>query len=228
MHSLSDFITAHEDHPAGTERFTLASDHLLGVRLAGDDVWTKRGAMVAYDGVVEFARRGLLERGVGNLVKRALGGEGGGLVRASGAGRLFLADGGKRIALLRLASDAIVVNGNDVLAFETSVQDTITMMRRIAGLVSGGLFNIRLEGTGIIAITTHHRPLVLRVRPGRPIVTDPHATVAWSGSLAPSLRADLTVGTLIGRGSGEALQMVFDGDGIVLVQPAEEVSLQHR
>jgi uncharacterized protein (AIM24 family) len=85
---------------------------------------------------------------------------------------------------------------------------------------------VKLEGTGMIAFTCHHDPLTLRVTPGAPVVTDPNATVAWSGSLAPEFKADVSLKTFFGRGSGESIQMLFKGDGFVVVQPYEEVYFQ--
>ncbi|GIW75417.1 MAG: hypothetical protein KatS3mg104_0480 [Phycisphaerae bacterium] len=57
--------------------------------------------------------------------------------------------------------------------------------------------------------------------------TDPNATIAWSGNLMPKFRTDVSLKTFLGRGSGESLQMVFNGDGFVVVQPYEEVYLQN-
>lgn len=100
------------------------------------------------------------------------------------------------------------------------------MMRRVAAMVSGGLFNVRFEGTGMLAITTHYDPVTLRVQPGQPVFTDPNATIAWSGNLAPEFKTDISLKTFFGRGSGESIQMMFNGDGFVVVQPYEEVAFQ--
>jgi uncharacterized protein (AIM24 family) len=54
------------------------------------------------------------------------------------------------------------------------------------------------------------------------VFTDPNATVAWSGGLTPTFKADVGLKTFFGRGSGESFQMRFDGDGFVVVQPYEE------
>jgi uncharacterized protein (AIM24 family) len=89
-------------------------------------------------------------------------------------------------------------------------------------MVSSGLFNVRLQGPGMIAITTHFEPLTLMVKPGFPVRTDPNATTAWSGSLAPTFKTDVSLRTFVGRGSGESIQMEFSGDGFVVVQPFEE------
>ena len=85
-------------------------------------------------------------------------------------------------------------------------------MRKVGAMVAGGLFNVRLQGNGLIAITTHYEPITLTVSPGQPVFTDPNATVAWSGSLTPEFKTDIQLKTLIGRGSGESIQMRFEGD----------------
>ena len=58
-----------------------------------------------------------------------------------------------------------------------------------------------------------------------PVFTDPNATVAWSGNLMPEFKTDVSLKTFLGRGSGESLQMAFQGDGFVIVQPYEELPI---
>jgi uncharacterized protein (AIM24 family) len=129
--------------------------------------------------------------------------------------------------LLRLAGETFFANGNDVLAYQDGVQTQITMMRRMSAMLAGGLFNIRLSGSGVVAITSHYEPLTLPVtRAGGPVYTDPNATVAWSGSLSPDFVSNVTLGTFFGRGSGEAFRMKFEGEGWVVVQPYEEITMQ--
>lgn len=98
-------------------------------------------------------------------------------------------------------------------------------MRKMAGMMAGGLFNVMLDGKGKVAITTHFEPLTLIVKPGETVYTDPNATVAWSGNLKPEFVTDITFRTLIGRGSNESIQMAFSGEGFVIIQPFEEVYL---
>jgi len=168
----------------------------------------------------------MMEHGLGTMLKKAFTGEGARLTKAEGAGKVYLADAGKKITILALANESIFVNGNDVLAFEPSLKFNITMMRKIAAMVSGGLFNVRFEGSGMLAITTHYDPITLRVTPGRPVFTDPNATIAWSGTLTPEFKTDVSLKTFFGRGSGESFQMMFNGDGFVVVQPYEEIAMQ--
>lgn len=228
IQTLQDFLAQSKEKDASGEAFELESPHMLEVRLDGH-VWAKAGAMVARKGAVKFTRQGVLEQGLGNLLKKAVSGEGMQLMKIEGQGRVYLADAGKRITLLRLAGESIFVNGNDVLAVESGIESRITMMRKVAGMLSGGLFNVRLSGHGIVAITSHYEPLTLPVNAQTgPVFTDPNATVAWSGGLTPEIITDISFGTLLGRGSGESIQLRFAGEGWVVVQPYEEVALAPR
>lgn len=223
-YSLEEFVakTSQQDLNQGT--FELESERMLEVNLDGL-VWMKMGAMVSYLGQIKFTREGMLEHGIGNLLKKAVSGEGARLSKAEGRGKMYLADSGKKISIIQLDGEAICVNGNDILAFESTVKNEIRMMRRVAGMVAGGLFNYRLSGQGLIAITSHYDPMTLRVSPGNPVFTDPNATIAWSANLNPDFKTDISFKTFLGRGSGESFQMKFEGDGFVVVQPYEEVYL---
>ena len=221
-YTLRDFLakTAEADRPGDV--FELESSKMLEVKVRAR-IWSKLGAMVAYKGNLSFTREGMLEGGVMRALMRAVTREMSPLAKIEGQGVCYLADQGKEITILRLQGDAINVNGNDLLAFEDTVRYDITMHRRIAGMTSGGLFSVRLQGNGMVAILSHGDPLTLRVTPNEPIYTDPNATVAWSEHLQPQLRVDMNLRTIFGRGGGETLQMVFQGDGFVVVQPYEEI-----
>jgi uncharacterized protein (AIM24 family) len=225
-YSIEEFVSKSAQVDKDQGLFELETERLLEINLNGM-IWTKTGSMVAYLGAIKFEREGFLEQGIGNFFKKALTGEGAKLTKATGQGKLYLADSGKKVTILNLAGEALCVNGNDVLAFEQSLTFDIRMLKKVAAMLSGGLFNVRLEGTGMLAITTHYDPLTLRVSPGRPVFTDPNATIAWSGNLSPEFKTDVSLKTFIGRGSGESMQMKFEGDGFVVVQPYEEVYMQH-
>ncbi|QEG38845.1 AIM24 family protein [Roseimaritima ulvae] len=225
-YTLEEFVTSNQQDAAKTDYFQLENDRMLEVNLNGE-VWTKTGSMVAYVGQIKFEREKILERGIGNLLKKTVTGEGARLTRAIGQGRLYLADEGKTIQILKLENQSIYVNGNDLLAFEPTLSWDIKMMRKMAALMSGGLFNVLVQGTGLVAITSHFEPLALMVRPGQPVRTDPNATICWSGNLQPEFKTDVSLKTFFGRGSGESIQMEFNGDGFVVIQPYEEVVFQN-
>ncbi|MCY7612461.1 AIM24 family protein, partial [Bacillus safensis] len=58
-------------------------------------------------------REGVFEHGVSKMFKKMLSGEGTSLMKATGDGKLYVADQGKKISILRLAQgESIFVNGN--------------------------------------------------------------------------------------------------------------------
>ncbi|MEK4668173.1 AIM24 family protein [Niallia sp. FSL R7-0271] len=221
-YSLEEFVEKTEQQDKGEGLFELETQRMLEVNLE-EMVWAKAGSMVSYMGNIKFTREGILEHGLGKMFKKALTGEGASLMKAEGQGKLYLADQGKKITILHLNGESIFVNGNDLLAFEPTVKWDIKLMRKVAGMLSGGLFNIHLSGRGMIAITSHYEPLTLKVTPAKPVFTDPNATVAWSGNLQPEFVTDVSLKTFFGRGSGESIQMKFSGEGFVVIQPFEEV-----
>ncbi len=221
-YSIQSFIDETRQDDAKNDFFQIEKPHMLELNLNNQTVMLKKGAMVAYEGNVSFKREGMLSKGVGNLLKKAVSGEGTTMMLTSGTGKVYVADFAKRIRVLYLENEAINVNGNDVLAHEQSVKSDVKMMKSVAGMIGGGLFQVRLEGTGHIAVTTHGEPLTLVVEPGKPVFTDPNATVAWSGNLKPEVKTDISLKTFIGRGSGESIQLKFEGQGWVIVQPYEE------
>ena len=224
-YSLDEFVNTTRQKDQGQGVFEMESARLLEVNLNGR-IWTKMGSMVAYRGQVKFTREGILEHGVGKFLKKAVSGEGARLTKAEGTGKVYLADQGKKVTILNLQGETIVVNGNDLLAFEEQIQWDISIMKKMTAMVAGGLFNVRLEGHGLVAITSHYDPLTLQVTPQDPVITDPNATIAWSGNLEPKFRTDVSLKTFFGRGSGESIQMQFEGEGFVVIQPFEEAALQ--
>ena len=201
-----------------TERVSKQNSRLLKV-LLGDDILAKQGSMVAFQGQIDFDYEG---SGAAKFIKKAVSGEGLPLMRCSGQGELFLADAGYQVHVIHLAGAGLTVNGKNVLAFEPSLSWDIERIKG-AGIAAGGLFNTRLEGHGWVAITTDGDPVVLRTN--QPTFADTDAAVAWSSSLTTSLNRTVKAQALIGRGSGEAVQLTFQGDGVVIVQPSEGASV---
>jgi len=220
--SIQSLIQETAQNESKSDFFELESEYILELNISNQTVMIKNGAMIAYDGIVKFEREGMLSKGVANLLKKAISSEGTTMMKATGSGRVYVSDLAKKIRVLYLDNESINVNGNDILAHEESLKSDIKLMKSIAGIMGGGLFQASISGTGHVAITTHGDPLTLLVKPGHPIYTDPNATVAWSGSLKPEFKTDISFKTFIGRGSGESFQMKFEGDGWVVVQPYEE------
>lgn len=227
-YTLNELIRESAEDPNENDFFELEKPAMLEVNLKNQKILAKAGSMVAYIGNVDFKREGLLSKGLGGLLKKAISGEGTSLMHAAGTGKLYLADEGKKVKIIKLQNESIFVNGNDVLALEESIKNEIKMLKSVAGMMSGGLFQVKLSGSGYIAITTHGEPILLRVSASQPVYTDPNATVAWSENLSPNIKTNLTFGSFIGRGSGESFQLEFFGEGWVLVQPYEEVKYAQK
>lgn len=223
QYSLDAFVLKTQQKETKNGYFELEQPQMLEINLSNNSVWTKNGSMVAYVGNIKFERQGMMAGGLGNFMKKAISGEGSKLMKAEGSGRLYVADNGKKVRILHLDNETLFVNGNDVLAHDYTIKNEIKLLKSIAGMMAGGLFQVKLTGTGYVAITTHGDPLVLMVDPNNPVFTDPNATVAWSGSLSPEIKSNISLKSLIGRGSGEEIQMKFSGSGWVLIQPYEEV-----
>jgi uncharacterized protein (AIM24 family) len=200
------------------EAFTLQGPRLLKVELSATSVMAKNGAMVAYQGDVHFEHKG---GGLGRLLKKAATGESLRLMEASGTGELFLASQAMLVHVLRLQDDAVTVNGENILAFETGIDWDVTRVKGgTAGVLAGGLFNIHLRGSGLVALVSDGEPVRLNVAEA-PTFADPQAAIAWSGGVQTSLRTDVQAKSLIGLGSGESFQLGLSGQGWVLVQPSE-------
>lgn len=221
-YSIQSFLQETAQDDSAREPFELENPYLLEVNLNGR-VWAKLGSMIGYTGNVKFERMGMAEGGLGKMFKRAVTGETNPMMKAEGQGRVYFADSGKKVRILSLNNEMLYVNGNNVLAFDDSIEWDIKMMRRMAGIAAGGLFNVELKGTGRIAITTHFDPITLAVTPDQPIFTDPNATIAWSSALQPEIKTDISLKTFFGRGSGESFQLAFKGQGWVVLQPYEEI-----
>ena len=199
-----------------TEAFALQNSKLLKVRLDQVTIQSKLGARVAYQGDVAF------EHAVaGCLVKKAVTGEGTSLMKITGKGEVFLADTAQDIHLIYLEEDLITVNGPNLLAFDSGIDwDIKRVQGGGAGAMAGGLYNLALQGTGWVAVLSDGPPVLLDVAQA-PTFADAQAAITWSSGVTTSLKTDFKMKNLIGRGSGESLQMAFTGQGWVLVQPSE-------
>ncbi|MBS43376.1 MAG: Tellurium resistance protein [Nocardioides sp.] len=188
---------------------------MLRVRVL-EPFMARQGAMVAYQGNVQFAYQG---GGAAKFLKKAFTGEGLSLMRIEGAGDVFLANRAEEVHVLHLDNSGISINGSNVLAFSAGLDWNVERVRG-GSMATGGLFNTTLRGSGWVAITTDGEPVVLNTAEA-PTYADTDAVVAWSAHLDTSLKSSFTAGALVGRGSGEAFQVAFSGAGFVIVQPSE-------
>jgi uncharacterized protein (AIM24 family) len=200
------------------DAFALQNSKLLKVHLDQVTVQAKLGSMVAYQGEVTFEHAG--SGGMSRMLKKAVSGEGTSLMKVTGSGEVFLADTAQDIHLIYLEDDKITVNGPNLLAFDSGIDWDIERVQGASGMMGGGLFNTSLSGSGWVAVLSDGPPVLLNVA-SAPTFADAQAAITWSSEVTTSVKTDVNVKTLIGRGSGETVQMGFQGQGWVLVQPSE-------
>jgi uncharacterized protein (AIM24 family) len=211
----SNLFGANVEIEAG-ERMSLQNPRLLKVALDGE-VLARQGAMVAYQGQIDFAYEGA--GGIRRAVKKVVTGEGVPLMRCRGNGDLFLAHNSSELHLIDLDGDSLTVNGANVLAFEPSLTWDI---RKVEGatVLSGDVFDMVFSGTARIALSAWGTPVVLDASQA-PTYADLQSAIAWSSSLRTRLVRTAGARALVGRGSGEAFQFAFEGEGLVVVQASE-------
>lgn len=206
---------------ASQDPFSLQNKKLLKIQMGYGPVWAKTGSMVAYQGDVRFENKG--SGGLGKMFKAAVTGEGVDMMQCSGQGELFVADLASEIQVMYLENDAISVNGNNVLAFSSSIEWDIHRVQARGAAMTGGLYNVALRGTGYVAVTTKGDPVALDVA-SAPTYADAEAVVLWTSGVSMDIRIDTGgIKSLVRGGSGETFQMAFGGQGYVLVQPSESV-----
>ncbi|MDH4147429.1 MAG: AIM24 family protein [Acidimicrobiia bacterium] len=220
-------IFSHVEQQVQELGFVLQNSKMLKATINGNAFFARRGAMVAYQGQTRFEYQGITS-GEGSMkdkmmkaAKGATTGEGVPLMKVSGQAEVFLADESADIFLIDLdGSDALSINGSNVLAFSETLSYDIKMLTNAGVFAGAGLFNTFLTGTGRVAITSKGTPLVLDCSQ-QPTYVDPNAAICWAANLQVQMQRSEGMGGLIGRSSGEHLQMMFHGPGFVVVQPHE-------
>jgi len=216
-HPLERLRSQREQQQVG-EPFQAESERMLRIDVDGG-VWLKPGAAIAYRGDLSFERLPTVgAESLTDVATRELTP----LVRAVGRGRLYCGHQAAFVRLLRIAGEAIVVSWQELLAFEESLHFQMGFEAHGISVAAGGLVTVTLRGHGVCAIAAHGDPLTLVVTDDAPIRTDPHATLAWSGELIPSLKTDLSWRSLFRHGGQEPFQMLFEGTGFVVVQPYKD------
>jgi uncharacterized protein (AIM24 family) len=198
------------------QRFALQNSQMLRVSL-GPDVLSVKGAMVAFQGEIRFDHE--RSGSVGKLLKKMVTSEDMPLMRVSGQGEVFFANEAGYVYLVDLDGDGMSINGRNLLAFDAAMQWDINRVKG-AGMMTGGLFNTTVSGTGTVALCTVGQPVVLDCSQ-QPTYVDVQACVAWSSHLVPDVVSSMNMRSMLRGGSGEAFQYAFHGPGFVVVQPSE-------
>lgn len=218
----------------------LENGKVLKVSIApGQRVYSRQGAMLYYTGEVTFSPHSMGGGGgmpgagaLAGAAGRMMRGEHVGIMVAEGAGEVFFGRDGLYIEVIELdGSSVLTVEADRLLAYEGNVQTSIValssqggMRGAVRGAVTGqGMFTTQVTGYGTVAVLSHGGAIALTVGGAKPqIVVDPQAYVAHLGQITVDLSAQVGFRDVVGRGSGEAMQLKLSGQGTVWVQASEE------
>ncbi|MGH3242789.1 MAG: AIM24 family protein [Spirillospora sp.] len=196
----------------------------------GQEVYSKRGAMLAYTGPVSFAPTATAGQGIGGTLGRAVAGERSAMMHVTGQGSVLFGHGGLEVTVIDLqGADTLYVEADRLLVHDASLQVGTMFMGEqggVRGIVRGavtgqGLFTSTLLGNGSCAVLSHGGVMELPISQGRPVHVDPQAYVAHRGQVQNKLTTAVGLRDLVGRGSGEAFQLELSGLGVVYVQASE-------
>ncbi len=209
------------------ERYALQNPQLLRVSLQGhDDLLARKGAMVAYQGLVEFDGE---YQSAGQRRSQARTGEGLDLMRCSGQGTVYLANLAQHIHLMDVEREGLTVDSQYVLALDTQLNHEVIAVDSQYGISGSGKYQLNITGTGKVALMTSGQPLLMQVTPEKYVNVDADAIVAWSTSLRVQMQAQTTNTSVRRRrgNTGEGWELSFLGQGFVLVQPSEVMPPQN-
>ncbi|WP_405601818.1 AIM24 family protein [Streptomyces sp. NBC_01410] len=203
------------------DRYVVQNPQLLRVALTGhDDVLARKGAMVAYQGLVDFDG----EYQTSNQRRaRANTGEGLDLMRCSGQGTVYFANLAQYVHVVDVDQEGMTVDSAYVLALDSTLHTEVIAVDSQYGISGSGKYQLNISGRGKVALMTSGQPLMMQVTPDKYVNVDADAIVAWSSALRVQMQAQThSSGVRRRRGNtGEGWELSFLGQGFALVQPSE-------
>ncbi|MCX5584627.1 AIM24 family protein [Streptomyces erythrochromogenes] len=209
------------------DRYTVQNPQLLRVSLTGsDDVLARKGAMVAYQGLIDFDGE---YQSAGQRNARRRTGEGLDLMRCSGQGTVYLANLAQYVHVVDVDQEGLTVDSSYVLALDSTLHTEVIAVDSQYGISGSGKYQLNISGRGKVALMTSGQPLMMHVTPDKYVNVDADAIVAWSTSLRVQMQAQThSSGVWRRRGNtGEGWELSFLGTGIALVQPSEALPPQN-
>ena len=195
------------------------------------DITIQAGAMQWMVGDVK-ATTGV--KGVGDLLGKAIRGKATGesaiKPEYTGSGTLVLEPTYKHLILMDAAewNGSVVLDDGLFLACDSRLQHKAVMRSNFSSAVAGGegLFNLSLNGTGVVCIESDcpKEELVEITLKDDVLKVDGNFAIAWSNSL--QFTVERSSKSLIGSAaSGEGLVNVYRGTGKVLLAPVTKLPL---
>ncbi|MET9374656.1 AIM24 family protein [Streptomyces sp. NPDC003035] len=209
------------------ERYVIQNPQLLRVALTGsDDVLARKGAMVAYQGLVDFDGE---YQTPSQRRAQARTGEGLDLMRCSGQGTVYFANLAQYIHVVEVEQEGMTVDSSYVLALDSTLHTEVIAVDSQYGISGSGKYQLNISGRGKVALMTSGQPLMMHVTPDKYVNVDADAIVAWSTGLRVQMQSQ-THSTNIRRRrgtTGEGWELSFLGQGFALVQPSEVMPPQN-
>ncbi|WP_405857385.1 AIM24 family protein [Streptomyces sp. NBC_00090] len=209
------------------ERYVIQNPQLLRVSLTGqDDILARKGAMVAYQGLVDFDG----EYQTPNQRRaRARTGEGLDLMRCSGQGTVYFANLAQYVHVVEVDQDGLTVDSSYVLALDSTLHTEVIAVDSQYGISGSGKYQLNISGRGKVALMTSGQPLMMQVTPEKYVSVDADAIVAWSTGLRVQMQAQTHNSSVRRRrgDTGEGWELSFLGQGFALVQPSEVMPPQN-
>ncbi|MFJ9806718.1 AIM24 family protein [Streptomyces sp. NPDC101158] len=209
------------------ERYVVQNPQLLRVTLAGsDDILARKGAMVAYQGLVDFDGEYQTQ---GQRRARARTGEGLDLMRCSGQGTVYFANLAQYVHVVDVDQDGLTVDSSYVLALDSTLHTEVIAVDSQYGVSGTGKYQLNITGRGKVALMTSGQPLMMQVTPDKYVSADADAIVAWSTGLRVQMQAQTVNSSVMRRrgNTGEGWELSFLGQGFALVQPSEVMPPQN-
>ncbi|MEV6107679.1 AIM24 family protein [Streptomyces sp. NPDC051940] len=208
------------------ERYALQNAQMLRCYLDGsNDILARKGAMVAYQGMVDFDGE---FQGHARRSRQRQAGESLELMRCSGQGTVYFANLAQYLHVVEI-SEPVTVDSSYVLAMDSSLHWDVIAVDSQYGISGSGKFNLEITGRGKLVLMTSGKPLMMAVTPERYVNVDADAIVAWTSSLRVQMQSQTSSsGVWRRRGNtGEGWELAFQGQGFALVQPSEQLPPQN-
>ncbi|MFE5852769.1 AIM24 family protein [Streptomyces sp. NPDC056500] len=209
------------------ERYALQNPQLLRVSLTGhDDILARKGAMVAYQGAIDFDGE---YQSTSQRNASARTGEGLDLMRCSGQGTIYFANLAQYVHLVDVDHEGLTVDSAYVLALDSALHTEVIAVDSQYGISGSGKYQLNITGRGKVAMMTSGQPLMMQVTPEKYVSVDADAVVAWSTQLRVQMQAQTHASSIVRRrgNTGEGWELSFTGNGFALVQPSEVMPPQN-
>ncbi len=192
-------------------------------------VLARRGAMLGYEGTVNFRPVHGQGTGVRGFVGSAMAGESNPMMATEGTGQVLYGYKGMHITVLQLSDESLFAEADRLLAHDANLSTSVQFIGQgglrsaVRGAMTGqGLFTTQVSGRGAIALLSHGGAFPIRVDQGQVVGVDPQAYVGHVGALQVDIAAKVGWRDAVGKGSGEAFQLKVTGSGTVYVQASEQ------